>query len=259
MRLIRGAACALLIASLAGCALGQSPDTVAAEPDDKVEKIEATPEPMPLATSLDPEPSTAPPADLAASDDLFCRDLNGMGYTYAESVAYWLAHGRPSRMDADGNGIPCETVYSRADVESFYGSVGPAEQSRPPEGTLHILGPGHGARYGQGFSRLRNCSTWTLRFVNDSDTAIRSVDFAPASAAYSGTSAESGTWVEIPAESSREVVVVSLQPGAARDVTFETCTTTPPPSDHNLTFGARTPDSIAFSWVTGVSGTTRIM
>lgn len=42
---------------------------------------------------------------------LFCRDLAAMGYDFPFSVAYWLADGTPARMDADSNGIPCETVY----------------------------------------------------------------------------------------------------------------------------------------------------
>ena len=49
---------------------------------------------------------------------LFCRDLAAMGYDYRFAVAYWLAEGAPERMDADGNGIPCETVYP-GDIETY--------------------------------------------------------------------------------------------------------------------------------------------
>ena len=42
------------------------------------------------------------------------------GFSYAESVAYWWTMGLPARMDADRNGIPCETVYSRASVNDFW-------------------------------------------------------------------------------------------------------------------------------------------
>ena len=49
---------------------------------------------------------------------LFCRDLAGMGYGLFEAVAYWMAEGAPDRMDADQNGIPCETVYPDT-FESF--------------------------------------------------------------------------------------------------------------------------------------------
>jgi hypothetical protein len=36
-------------------------------------------------------------------------------------VAYWYDEGLPDRMDADGNGIPCETVYPAAVVQAFWG------------------------------------------------------------------------------------------------------------------------------------------
>ncbi|MCP4958773.1 MAG: DUF3160 domain-containing protein [Actinomycetia bacterium] len=42
---------------------------------------------------------------------LFCRDLAAMGHGAWVAVPYWLAEGAPERMDADGNGIPCETVF----------------------------------------------------------------------------------------------------------------------------------------------------
>ncbi|MDJ0952587.1 MAG: DUF3160 domain-containing protein [Acidimicrobiia bacterium] len=49
---------------------------------------------------------------------LFCRDLAGMGYGFTEAAAYWLAEGAPDRMDADRDGIPCETVFPE-EYESF--------------------------------------------------------------------------------------------------------------------------------------------
>ncbi len=39
---------------------------------------------------------------------------------YAEAVRYWWYYGMPDRMDADKNGIPCETVYSSAAVNAFW-------------------------------------------------------------------------------------------------------------------------------------------
>jgi hypothetical protein len=38
----------------------------------------------------------------------------------AMRVAYWWYYDRPLRMDADKNGIPCETVYSGATVNAFW-------------------------------------------------------------------------------------------------------------------------------------------
>lgn len=49
---------------------------------------------------------------------LLCRDLQDMGYPIWAAVRYWLAEGAPARMDADNNGIPCETVFGE-DVEHF--------------------------------------------------------------------------------------------------------------------------------------------
>ncbi len=54
--------------------------------------------------------------DVAAG--LFCRDIEAMGYGFSEAVSYWLTEGAPDRMDADTNGIPCETVFGE-DVEHF--------------------------------------------------------------------------------------------------------------------------------------------
>lgn len=34
------------------------------------------------------------------------------------SLVYWSLEGRPERMDADGNGIPCETLYDSAVVST---------------------------------------------------------------------------------------------------------------------------------------------
>ena len=47
---------------------------------------------------------------------LLCRDLAARGASTAEALDYYLIWGRPSRMDEDGNGIPCETVYADADA-----------------------------------------------------------------------------------------------------------------------------------------------
>lgn len=51
---------------------------------------------------------------------LFCRDLNAKGYSYVAAIEYWRLHGRPNQMDADRNGIPCETVYPRSDVAAYW-------------------------------------------------------------------------------------------------------------------------------------------
>lgn len=55
---------------------------------------------------------------------LFCRDLAALGYDYAAAVAYWEAQGEPERMDADRNGVPCETVYPADVIAAMFGPGG---------------------------------------------------------------------------------------------------------------------------------------
>jgi len=43
--------------------------------------------------------------------------------SYGLAVWYWVAEGRPDRMDADHNGIPCETVYPKEDVDEYWASA----------------------------------------------------------------------------------------------------------------------------------------
>ena len=45
---------------------------------------------------------------------LLCRDLRDRGVSVRDALDYFIYEGFPDRMDADGNGVPCETVYSDA-------------------------------------------------------------------------------------------------------------------------------------------------
>jgi hypothetical protein len=45
---------------------------------------------------------------------LLCRDLADRGIDVYSALLYFIWEGQPARMDADGNGIPCETVYPNA-------------------------------------------------------------------------------------------------------------------------------------------------
>ena len=58
----------------------------------------------------------------ALAGGLFCRDVEAAGYSFEEALAYWIREGRPARMDADGNGIPCETLYSAGEINSVMSS-----------------------------------------------------------------------------------------------------------------------------------------
>lgn len=63
---------------------------------------------------------------------LLCRDLAAAGWDYERAVAYWNEEGRPARMDADENGIPCETVYAASDVTAYWGDPLPTDLSPGP-------------------------------------------------------------------------------------------------------------------------------
>lgn len=86
-------------------------------------------------TTIAPPPTAAPLGDvLAQPAGLLCRDLESKGFSYSASVDYWRFHGQPNRMDADRNGIPCETVYPRGDVIAYWGAIAEDEYNSTPAG-----------------------------------------------------------------------------------------------------------------------------
>jgi hypothetical protein len=48
----------------------------------------------------------------ALASGMYCRDLIWWRPFYVQALGYFYAEGFPSRMDADNDGVPCETVYS---------------------------------------------------------------------------------------------------------------------------------------------------
>lgn len=103
-----------------------SSQTTATEP---VESPSQTPSSEETETADDSESATSKPATEAFGPGdvreqppgLFCRDLKSLGYSYVASVDYWRQNGQPNQMDADRNGIPCETVYPASDVQAYWG------------------------------------------------------------------------------------------------------------------------------------------
>lgn len=91
------------------------------------------------------EPTTAP-TTTALGDvrtqpaGLFCRDLRAKGFSYTAAVDYWRIQGQPNQLDADKDGIPCETVYPTADVLAYWGTLGVTPTLRPT--TVYDLPPG---------------------------------------------------------------------------------------------------------------------
>jgi hypothetical protein len=47
----------------------------------------------------------------ALPDGLRCADLDALGLGPKQAIDYWFLSGAPGLMDADLNGIPCETVW----------------------------------------------------------------------------------------------------------------------------------------------------
>lgn len=82
-----------------------------------------SPAPATVTATVTPKPKKqagGPGAVSALPSGLFCRDLMTRGYSYAAAADYWRMHGQPNQMDADRNGIPCETVYSPTDVSAYW-------------------------------------------------------------------------------------------------------------------------------------------
>lgn len=132
-----GLAAVLLVLAACGGS-GESDATVAATGTTVAERPFATTAApttptISAPTTIAPVPtSMTPVGDL--KEGMFCRDLAAIGYDYAEAVTYWTREGRPDRMDADRNGIPCETVYPSAEVLAFWGD--PLPTSTLPSFTM---------------------------------------------------------------------------------------------------------------------------
>ena len=90
----------------------------------------STAAPTSTAAPVEAPPATAAPAPSGVGDvltqpaGLFCRDLRSIGYSYSAAVDYWRQHGQPDRMDADLDGVPCETVYPVENIDGYWGEFG---------------------------------------------------------------------------------------------------------------------------------------
>jgi len=49
--------------------------------------------------------------DAPWGSDALCRDLHDMSFDRSQASTYWNYWGHADEMDADLNGVPCETVY----------------------------------------------------------------------------------------------------------------------------------------------------
>ena len=104
-----------------------------------LEEREYWPDPFPiviLMTGDDGSRSYRPDYGLldsyqAVGGGNLCRDLmtsERFSADYFSVVAYWFLEGQPDRMDADRDGIPCETVFGLWDIAGFWDGT-PSEEA----------------------------------------------------------------------------------------------------------------------------------
>jgi hypothetical protein len=129
----------------------------------------------------------------------------------------------------------------------------------PPRGSLQVLGASAGGGFGQSPAHS-SCSNWQLRFINNSNTEIVRITFAPPAGDFSNfrefNRQTQQHAPDIPAEKPVPTVIsVSLPPYGGQSLRFQTCTVTPPPENTNYEYSVTAPDTVDFTWVTGHSAT----
>ena len=112
--------CVLVAASCGGGSTAEPGATTTTAASTTAAPIPTTTIPLTTTSTTTTTTTTTttkpPPPELAAG--LLCRDVRAAGYGFAEALAYWVREGMPDRMDDDGDGIPCETVYSVSEVDA---------------------------------------------------------------------------------------------------------------------------------------------
>lgn len=92
---------------------------------------EESPTPQPDGAGRSETPSADPTGDAARADlppvgrleaGLSCLELKERGYDFAAADRYWSRQGQPAGMDADANGIPCETRFDETAIRAVYGA-----------------------------------------------------------------------------------------------------------------------------------------
>jgi hypothetical protein len=86
--------------------------------------------PTTTAAATTTQPATTRPIKLVVGK--YCAAMKAAGWSFEEARAYYEDHGQPAHMDADGDGIPCETVY---------GEVGGPGQAPDPQEDCHPAYP----------------------------------------------------------------------------------------------------------------------
>ena len=75
------------------------------------------------STAPDPAPTGVPAAAPPLESGLDCAALLARGIPYGAAVDYWYAEGAPGRMDTNGDGVPCESVYPALVVSAYWGAA----------------------------------------------------------------------------------------------------------------------------------------
>lgn len=113
-------------------------------------------------------PAQAGPASTALQSGHSCQQLKTRGYGYSDAVAYWERWAGPPRMDADKNGIPCESVYAAKNVAKFFGRGVKPSGSLPSESC--DVGPNYDRfTRGNGYEVV---SVWVQGFGCDTAAAV---------------------------------------------------------------------------------------
>jgi Excalibur calcium-binding domain len=100
---------------LAACS-SPTEDQGQAQPLPTVATTTAAPTTTEAATTT--RPASTPSIKLVVGK--YCAAMKAAGWSFEKARAYHENHGQPAHMDADGDGIPCETVYGER------GGPGPA-------------------------------------------------------------------------------------------------------------------------------------
>jgi hypothetical protein len=94
---------------------------------ERTASTEAAPTTVTSRTSTTTQPHPVERVDHAAMPrptlvpGRYCKTMRQWGWSYARVLRYWHSHGRPDHMDADLNGIPCETVYPDVSTRAVAG------------------------------------------------------------------------------------------------------------------------------------------
>lgn len=130
--------------------------------------------------------------------------------------------------------------------------------SAPPPAPRGFLGFSMvGGRYGQS-SAHSQCSNWTLRFINNSNTEITRITWPVGPGNYVDTGRYNSKTNSFPtveaAQAPPAILTVSIAPYQQQDLSFRTCTSTPLPARQGFEFSASKPSSYGWQWVTGDTG-----